>query len=51
MQDYIRGTKMFKNQVKRLRRLYAKVAHVWHGTYLSRRLRRERRITVEDSSE
>lgn len=36
------GTKFYKKQVKRLRRLYRKVAHTRLGTYLSRRLRRER---------
>lgn len=47
----MKGTKFYKNQAKILRRIYRKVAHVWHGTYLSRRLRRERRITVDDSQE
>lgn len=44
MQDTLPGTKFFKNQAKILRRVYRKVAHVWHGKYLSRRLRRERRV-------
>jgi len=42
------GTKFFKKQAKILRRLYRKVARVWHGSYLSRRLRRERRVGQED---
>jgi hypothetical protein len=45
------GTKLHKNQSKILRRIYRKVARVWHGIYLSRRLRRERRITVKDSQD
>ncbi len=42
------GGKFMKNQVKILRRVYRKVAH-WHGKYLSRRLRRERRVGQEES--
>ena len=44
MEQPMPGTKFLKNQRNILRRLYRKVAYVWHGTYLSRRLRRERRV-------
>lgn len=42
------GTKLDKNQTKILRRVYRKVSHQCHGRYLSRRLRRERRIGQDD---
>jgi len=35
MEQPMAGTKFYKKQAKRLRRLYRKVAHVWHGSYLS----------------
>jgi hypothetical protein len=44
----VKGSKFYKNQTKRLRRLYRKVARVWHGSYISRRLRRERRVGQGD---
>jgi len=47
MEQPMAGTKFYKKQAKRLRRLYRKVAHTWHGSYLSRRLRRERRVEQE----
>ncbi len=43
----MKGTKFMKNQVKIRRRLYRKVARF--GQYLSRRLRRERRVGQEES--
>lgn len=45
----MKGTKLDKNQTKILRRVYRKVAHKPHGKYLSRRLRRERRVGEESS--
>lgn len=45
----MQGSKLYKNQVKKLRRLYRKVAKAWHGSYLSRRLRRERRVGQDES--
>ncbi len=42
------GNKSRKNARKALRRIYRKVSHQCHGKYLSRRLRRERRIDVKD---
>lgn len=42
------GNKSHKNHCKFLRRVYRKVSHQCHGKYLSRRLRRERRIDVKD---
>jgi hypothetical protein len=42
------GSKFFKNQVKIRRRRYRKIAKVWHGAYLSRRLRHERRMGQDD---
>lgn len=42
------GNKSHKNLCKFLRRVYRKVSHQCHGKYLSRRLRRERRIDVKD---
>lgn len=46
----MKGTKLFKNQAKKLRRLYRKISRAWHGTYLSRRLRRERRVGQDDDT-
>lgn len=46
----MKGSKFYKNQAKRLRRLYRKVARVWHGSYLSRRLRRERRVGQDEDT-
>lgn len=43
------GTMLSKNQVKIRRRVYRTTPHHSHGKYLSRRLRRERRVGQEDS--
>lgn len=45
----MRGTIFDKRQTRIRRKHYRKVPHQSHGRYLSRRLRRERRITVEES--